>query len=112
MVRISRDLVDQQIIDVDGCKVVRVNDVTFEIRRENSHDCLRVLEIDVGIRSIFRRLFQGALPRRWIRRLQSPIPPNSIAWELCNIGEPDPPRPGRLKISNASLEHITPAAQP
>jgi len=109
MLRISRDLLDQQIIDVDGCKVVRVNDVTFEIRKENSHDCLRVLEIDVGIRSIFRRLFQGALPRRWIRRLQSPIPPNSIRWELCNIVEPDPQRRVRLNISHASLEQIHPA---
>src|SRR5882724_4915654 len=63
MLRISRDLLDQQIIDVNGAKVVRVNDVTFEIRRENNHEMLRVLEVDVGIRSIFRRVFQGALPR-------------------------------------------------
>src|SRR5579864_9125915 len=32
MLRIGRDLLDQQIIDVNGRKVVRVNDVTFEIR--------------------------------------------------------------------------------
>src|SRR6266702_2885459 len=84
MLRICRDLLDQQIIDVNGRKVVRVNDVTFEVRRENGHDILRVLEVDVGIRSIFRRLFQGVIPRRWIRRLQSRIPPNSIRWEFCN----------------------------
>src|SRR5437868_12201135 len=29
MLRIQRDLLDQQIIDVNGRKVVRVNDVTF-----------------------------------------------------------------------------------
>src|SRR6476620_686304 len=46
MLRIARDLLDQQIIDSLGRKVVRVNDVTFEIRRENSHDILRVLEVD------------------------------------------------------------------
>ena len=63
MLRMARDLLDQQIIDVNGRKVVRVNDVTFEVRRENDHDILRVLEVDVGIRSIFRRLFQGVLPR-------------------------------------------------
>jgi magnesium transporter len=102
-------LLDQQIIDVDGCKVVRVNDVTFGVRRDNHHDTLRVLEVDVGIRSIFRRLVQGALPRRWIRRLQSPIPPNSIRWELCNIVEPDPQRRLRLNISHSSLETIHPA---
>lgn len=109
MLRISRDLLDQQIIDVNGHKVVRVNDVTFEVRRENSHDILRVMEVDVGIRSIFRRLFQGVIPARWIRRLQSRIPPNSIRWEFCNIVEPDPQRRLRLNISHSKLEEIHPA---
>jgi len=109
MLRISRDLLDQQIIDVNGHKVVRVNDVTFEVRRENSHDILRVMEVDVGIRSIFRRLFQGVIPADWIRRLQSRIPPNSIRWEFCNIVEPDPQRRLRLNISHSKLEEIHPA---
>jgi magnesium transporter len=109
MLRIARDLLDQQIIDVNGRKVVRVNDVTFEVRRDNAHDALRVLEVDVGLRSIFRRVFQGAIPRKWIRRLQSPIPPNSIRWEFCNIVEPDPQRRLRLNISHAALETIHPA---
>lgn len=109
MLRIARDLLDQQIIDVDGRKVVRLNDVTFEIRRENGSEVLRVLEVDVGIRSIFRRLLQGVLPRRWIRRLQRPIPPNSIRWEHCNIVEPDPQRRLRLNISYQMLEKMHPA---
>src|SRR5947207_5864242 len=109
MLRISRDLLDQQIIDVNGAKVVRVNDVSFGIRRENEHDFLRVVDVDVGLRSIFRRLFQGVLPRLWIRRLQSPIPPHSIPWELCNIVEEDPQRRVRLNISHAKLEEIHPA---
>jgi magnesium transporter len=109
MLRISRDLLDQQIIDVNGHKVVRVNDVTFEVRRENSHDILRVMEVDVGIRSIFRRLFQGVIPPRWIRSVQSRIPPNSIRWEFCNIVEPDPQRRLRLNISHSKLEEIHPA---
>src|SRR5260370_12267064 len=109
MLRIARDLLDQQINDVNGHKVVRVNDVTFEVRRENGHDILRVMEVDVGIRSIFRRLFQGVIPARWIRRLQSRIPPNSIRWEFCNIVEPDPQRRLRLNISHSKLEEIHPA---
>src|SRR5277367_51360 len=62
MLRIQRDLLDQQIIDVNGRKVVRVNDVTFEVRRDE-RESLAVLEVDVGVRSIFRRLMQGAAPR-------------------------------------------------
>src|SRR5579872_1189649 len=89
MLRISRDLLDQQIIDTNGRKVVRVNDLTMEIRRHDGRDVLLVAEVDIGIRSIFRRLLQGVLPSRWIRRLQQPIPPNSIRWELYNVVEPD-----------------------
>ncbi len=109
MLRIGRDLLDQQIIDVNGRKVVRVNDVTFELRNDGGRDLVSILEVDVGIRSIFRRLLQGALPSRWIRRLQQPIPPNSIRWEFCNIVEPDPQRRLRLSISNAKLEEMHPA---
>jgi sporulation protein YlmC with PRC-barrel domain/CBS domain-containing protein len=109
MLRIARDLLDQQIIDVNGHKVVRVNDVTFELRKENGCDVLGVLEVDIGIRSMFRRIFQGVLPRTWIRRLQRPIPPNSIRWEFCNIVEPDPQRRLRLNISNVALENLHPA---
>jgi CBS domain-containing protein/sporulation protein YlmC with PRC-barrel domain len=109
MLRIARDLLDQQIIDVNGRKVVRVNDVTFEIRKENGCDVLAVLEVDIGLRSMLRRLLQGLLPRGWIRRLQTPIVPNSIRWEFCNIVEPDPQRRLRLNISNEKLERLHPA---
>jgi len=108
MLRIQRDLLDQQIIDVNGRKVVRVNDMTFEIAH-GERDSLVVLEVDVGVRSIFRRLLQGAVPSAWVRRLQRPIQPNSIRWEVCNIVEADPLRRLRLNISNDKLEKLHPA---
>ena len=109
MLRMVRDLLDQQIIDAQGRKVVRVNDVTFECRKENGSSVLCVFEVDIGIRSIFRRLVQGVLPRRLIRRLQQPISPNSIRWEFCNILESDPQRRLQLNISNRLLEEMHPA---
>ncbi|HJT86919.1 MAG TPA: CBS domain-containing protein [Bryobacteraceae bacterium] len=109
MLRIARDLLDQQIIDVTGRKVVRVNDLTMEIQNEGVRDTLIAFEVDVGIRSIVRRLLQGVLPARWIRRLQQPIPPNSIRWEFCNVVEPDPLRRLRLNISYQKLEKMHPA---
>jgi sporulation protein YlmC with PRC-barrel domain/CBS domain-containing protein len=109
MLRIARDLLDQQIIDVNGRKVVRVNDLTLGIQRAEARDVINVLEVDVGLRSIVRRLFQGAMPARWIRQLQSPIPPNSIRWEFCNVVEPDPLRRLRLNISYTGLEEMHPA---
>jgi magnesium transporter len=109
MLRMVRDLLDQQIIDAKGRKVVRVNDVTFELQKVNAHDELWVLEVDVGMRSIFRRLCQGIAPPRVVRRLMTGIPPNSIRWEFCNIIEPDPQRRLRLRIDMKALESIHPA---
>ncbi len=60
MLRIGRDLLDQQIIDVTGRKVVRVTDITMGIQHDSQRDILTVLEVDIGVRSMVRRLFQGS----------------------------------------------------
>src|SRR5579885_1016150 len=109
MLRMVRDLLDQQIIDAQGRKVVRVNDITFELRSEPAGDKLWILEVDIGIRSIFRRLMQGVLPPKWVRKLQGKIPVHSIRWEFVNILEADPQRRLRLNISNKLLEDMHPA---
>jgi len=109
MMRLGRDLLDQQIIDVTGRKVVRVTDLTLEIRNDGLRDALTVRDVDIGIRSILRRLLQGVVPPRWIRRLQQPIAPKSIAWDFCNVVEPDPQRRIRLNISYQKLEEMHPA---
>ena len=59
MLRMVRDLLDQQIIDARGRKVVRVNDITFLRENENGHDVLHILEVDIGLRSILRRVLRG-----------------------------------------------------
>src|SRR5579871_4875768 len=109
MLRLVRDLLDQQIIDGEGRKVVRVTDVTFGIRHEPDNDVLNIIDVDIGLRSIFRRLVQGVIPRRVVRTLQSVIPPSSIGWENCSILEADPQRRLRLNISHSILERMHPA---
>jgi sporulation protein YlmC with PRC-barrel domain/CBS domain-containing protein len=109
MLRLVRDLLDQQIIDGQGRKVVRVTDVTFKIEHEPDYDLISIMDVDIGLRSMFRRLAQGVLPRPIIRRLQNFIDPNSIRWEHCSIIEADPQRRLRLNISNEMLERMHPA---
>jgi CBS domain-containing protein/sporulation protein YlmC with PRC-barrel domain len=109
VLRLVRDLLDQQIIDAQGRKVVRVTDITFDVIHREERDELRVLEVDIGLRAIYRRLLRGVVPPRWIRRTQSRISPHSIGWEYCNILEPDPQRRLRLNISNRLLEEMHPA---
>jgi sporulation protein YlmC with PRC-barrel domain/predicted transcriptional regulator len=109
MLRLVRDLLDQQIIDGQGRKVVRVTDVTFKIEHDPDNDVIGIMDVDIGLRSMFRRLVQGVIPRRLIRRLQVVIPPHSIRWEHCSIIEADPQRRLRLNISNEILERMHPA---
>lgn len=109
MLRMVRDLLDQQIIDAQGRKVVRVNDITFLKAHEDGREVLRILEVDIGIRSILRRVLRGIVSPRMIRTLQNRIAPRSIRWEFCNILEADPQRRVRLNISNKLLEKMHPA---
>jgi hypothetical protein len=60
---LKRDLLDQQIIDVHGRKVVRVNDVELETTPVNSHVMLDVVSVDVGARGAIRRLSKGSCRR-------------------------------------------------
>ena len=113
MLRIARDLLDQQIIDVNGRKVVRVNDVTMGIQHDGARDTLSVLEVDIGIRSIFRRLFQGVLPPLWIRRLQRAIPPNSISLGVRQHRRARPAAPPAPQhFQHASSKRCTPPTWP
>ena len=109
MLRMARDLMDQQIIDAQGRKVVRVNDVTFSRKSVHGHDVLNILEVDIGLRSIMRRVLRGVISPARIRALTRSIAPNSIPWEMCNILESDPQRRVRLNISNRLLEKMHPA---
>lgn len=109
MLRLVRDLLDQQIIDAEGRKVVRVTDVSFRVQHEVDNDVLSIEDVDIGLRSIFRRLAQGVVPRQIVRKLQVVIPPHSIRWEHCSILEADPQRRLRLNISHSILERMHPA---
>jgi len=109
MLRLVQDLLDQQIIDMHGRKVFRVSDLTFEVRQVDGHDELYVKDVDIGVRSVLRRVAQGVIPPRWVRHIQRPIPPQSIDWRFCNMVEPDPQRRVRLNISYQRLEDLHPA---
>src|SRR5207302_6395227 len=59
---LSRDLLDQQVIDVHGRKVVRVNDVDFYQETGQNHVVLKIEGVDVGARGAIRRLLKGIVP--------------------------------------------------
>lgn len=110
MLLLERDLLDQQIIDVHGRKVVRVNDV--ELVHEPAPDgtmLLKLGSVDVGARGAVRRLLRGVMPGAALRTLLEKIPPKMIPWEFVNLIETDPARRVRLKISSDRLAKLHPA---
>jgi len=106
---LERDLLDQQIIDVHGRKVVRVNDVDLEPELINQLVVLRIGEVDVGARGAVRRLLQGVVPARALRRLLAKIPSHVIPWDFVDLIETDPARRVKLKISHDRLARLHPA---
>src|SRR5580765_6998584 len=106
---LKRDLLDQQIIDVHGRKVVRVNDVELDSTPVNSHVILSVLAVDVGARGAIRRLTQGLVPAFTMRGLLSKIPPRVIPWQYVDLLETDPARRVKLKIVYEGLSKLHPA---
>ncbi len=106
---VRKDLLDQQIIDTNGRKVVRVNDLDLVERRTNGTVEMRVLQVDVGLPGAMRRLLQGVVSPSVIRRIQEKLPPKTIKWEFVNLIEPDPLRRVKLRISTQKLAEMHPA---
>jgi CBS domain-containing protein len=106
---VQKDLLDQQIIDTSGRKVVRVNDVDLTEFPTNEHVELLIAQVDVGVPGAVRRLLQGLAPSSLVRKLQSKLPQRSIRWEFVNLIEPDPLRRVKLRITHEKLEDLHPA---
>jgi magnesium transporter len=106
---LKRDLLDQQIIDVHGRKVVRVNDVELESTPVDSHLLLNIVSVDVGARGAIRRLSKGLVPSFTMRALLERIPPRVIPWAYVDLLETDPARRVKLKIAYEGLAKLHPA---
>ena len=98
------DLMDKQIVDIDGRKVVRVND----LRLDEIEGQLHLVAVDVGAAGLLRRLgFEGAY-RILARNLRLPLPERYIDWE-----DVDPVETSiasiRLRVPHGGLAELHPA---
>jgi sporulation protein YlmC with PRC-barrel domain len=73
-IRVKRDILDRQVIDVRQARLARVNDLG--LARHKDALCLR--SIDVGFRGLLRRM---GLERLW-GRFRKEIPGREIGWEM------------------------------
>jgi magnesium transporter len=106
---LQRDLVDRQIIDINGRKVVRVNDVDLEWVSQGDSRLLRVAEVEVGLRGAFRRVFKGLLPRTTLESLSRKFRYRGIPWHFVDVIEVDPARRVKLRIEHERLADMHPS---
>ena len=110
---LERDLLDQQVIDINGRKVVRVNDVDLGVEETKSngtpHAILRVQSVDIGARGAIRRLLRGLAPRAALDTVLLKISPRTIPWSFVDLIETDPARRIKLKTSYDGLASLHPA---
>ncbi|HEY5328326.1 MAG TPA: CBS domain-containing protein [Acidobacteriaceae bacterium] len=108
---LERDLLDQQIIDVDGHKVVRVNDVNLAWEMAVGPEtalALRIAEVEVGTRGAVRRLLKG-LPNGAVTLMSESFSRRVIPWEFVDLIVRDPARRVRLKIDQKRLSKLHPS---
>ena len=106
---LSQDLIDRQIIDIHGRKVVRVNDVDLEWMGKGAAHLLRVAEVEIGLRGAFRRVFKGLLPRATLETLSRKLKPSGIPWQFVDVIEVDPARRVKLRIEYERLAEMHPS---
>lgn len=103
---VKRTLFDKQIVDMNGLKVVRVNDVKFnEIGGE-----LRLVAVDVGLRGLLRRLGLRFLVH-WVEsRFHRALPDTLIQWaDVERIDTDDGAGQVKLGVPYERLAKLRPA---
>ncbi len=105
-VLLARDLLNKQIVDTQGMKVVRVNDLKLSV----SGSQLRLLGAEVGIRGLLR----GLAP--WVERaalavaktFHKKIDEKIIAWNYMDLLDRDLSKV-QLSVSHTRLDELHPA---
>jgi CBS domain-containing protein/sporulation protein YlmC with PRC-barrel domain len=100
---LSRDVLDKQIIDTDGIRVVRVNDL--EITRANGN--FYVANVDIGSVGLLRRLGLAHMTQRIASKLGRELSPGIISWDDVELISGD--QPMRLRVSGDRISDLHPA---
>lgn len=99
-----RDILDMQIVDVNGAKVVRANDIKLEGYESEA----MLIAVDVGVRGILRRLGIERKGDDFLKLFKVTLPYNMISW---NYIQPLNPKLSAiaLTVPRQMLSEIHPA---
>ena len=97
---VTETILDRQIVDIDGLKVVRVNDILLgQVKRS-----LCLVGVDVGFKGIIRRLGFSGLSGS----LMAKLPNRIVPWSYIDPLDPNL-RSLHLKISRKTINDLHPA---
>jgi magnesium transporter len=99
------DLLDKQIVDVDGRKVVRINDI--EVASTGGR--MRVVAADVGVAGLLRRLGLKSFGRRFTPGIYRAVPRAMIAWSSVSPIREANPSQVRLSVKQSKLARLHPS---
>ena len=102
---LSRDVLDKQVIDLDGRRVVRVNDLQLT---EHAGEMLLV-GADIGVRGILRRLGLENVVRGVMTAVGRPLPMVLVSWNVVQPVTDRAPDAVHLRISGKRIEKLHPA---
>ena len=100
---LARDVLDKQIIDTDGMRVVRVNDL--ELTRVNGY--FYVANVDIGTLGLLRRLGLAKALQKVTTRLGRGLSQSIISWDDVELLSGD--QPMRLKVPGDKIADLHPA---
>ncbi len=106
-VLLARDIMNKQIVDTQGMKVVRVNDIKLSTTGENQ---LRLLGAEVGARGLLRAI-HPLLERvsvKVAKMLGKPLAEDIIAWSYMDLLERST-KQIKLSVSHKTLSELHPA---
>ncbi len=102
-IRLVDDVLDQQILDTDGARVVRVNDI--ELVRVNGD--VVVSNVDIGLLGILRRIGLDKLGNWAARHMRTDVTKGQISWQFVEPLLHD--QSMRLKVPSSKLAELHPS---
>lgn len=101
---LSRQILDKQIVDMDGRRVVRVNDLQLS----QVDGTLLLVGVDIGSRGLARRVGVEGVGRRFAVALGLDWPQRLISWEAVDPIKSDESSV-KLRIAHTKLAKMHPA---
>lgn len=105
------DVLDQQVVDTDGAKVVRINDVHLFLHGTDAY----LAHVDIGTRGLLRRLGYERIVAGGVRLLMDvKMKEHLVAWKHLHLlpsGVEDPHQAAmvKLNVSQSRISDLHPA---